>query len=175
VTAPKGLANGTAVAFCRTMGRAHLGMVLVLGTLAFFPASPAASAVSRCSIMNSAGVSFGVYNSHHAAPLDSAGSVAVECVGVAASDTVTIAIGRSRHGTFIPRMMSGPSSRFEYNLYLDAARTTVWGDGTSGTSTYVLRPVDGQTVSVPIFGRIPAHQNLPPGVYSDLLILTVLY
>lgn len=66
----------------------------------------------------------------------------------------------------------------EYNLYTDSTRTTLWGDGSAGTS-YVS---DGYLLGLltvsrnyPVYGRVPAGQNLPAGVYSDVVVVTVDY
>ena len=54
------------------------------------------------------------------------------------------------------RRMHRRGRHLEYNLYLDAARTQVWGDGSRGTLRYQTRPVAGRIESVPIYGRFPA-------------------
>jgi spore coat protein U-like protein len=128
-----------------------------------------------CSIINASGVSFGAYETHATTSLDSTGAVTFRCTGVSPSDVISIQLGRGDADTFLPRAMTCRDSRLDYNLFLDAARTLVWGDGTSGTSAYTLHPIDGQLVSVSIFGRVPPRQNVLPGLYSDVIVLTVLY
>lgn len=134
-----------------------------------------AAAVPRCAVVSTVSVGFGAYESGDSKPVDSTGSFAFECDEVGTNDLVAIEISRSRSGSFQPRAMTGPSPSFEYNLYLDAARTVVWGDGSAGTSVYRVRPVSGRAVSVPIYGRIPPRQNVRAGRYSDVVIITLMF
>ncbi|MFI5308073.1 MAG: spore coat U domain-containing protein [Polyangiales bacterium] len=153
-------------------------MMRALGWLAFVcvaSASAVAHAAMSCSIVSTSGVAFGSYDGFSTTPLDSAGSVAFRCTGVGPADMISIQIGRGSSGSFLPRAMSRHRFRLEYNLFMDAARTIVWGDGTGGTSAYTARPVESQMVSVPIFGRIMPRQNVEAGAYGDLVVLTVLY
>jgi spore coat protein U-like protein len=74
--------------------------------------------------------------------------------------------------------MSMGSHQLNYNLYTNSARTSIWGDGSSGTNTvgdsYTLGI--GTTVNdYTVYGRIPALQNAYSGFYSDSVIVTVEY
>jgi spore coat protein U-like protein len=70
-------------------------------------------------------------------------------------------------------MVNG-TDRLFYNLYRDAARTTIWGDGTNGTQSYFIgNPANNQDISVAIFGRIPASQNVKVGAYTDTITVTL--
>ena len=77
-------------------------------------------------------------------------------------------------GNGMRAMSNGPHS-LAYNVYLDAARTIVWGDGSNGTSAYgPVKPNPG-TNTVWIYGRIFARQNVTVGTYSDTLTVTIVY
>jgi spore coat protein U-like protein len=145
-----------------------------LAALAIWIASARAFAMS-CTILNASSVRFGSYNPFYTVPLDSAGTVSFRCTSVATADMLSIELGRGTSNSYLPRAMMNRSTRLEYNLFLDAARTIVWGDGTSGTSTYTAHPAEGQAVSVPIYARIPPRQNAEPGTYGDFVVLTILY
>ena len=135
-----------------------------------------ALAMVRCSIESSTGISFGGYRTDATAPLDSVGSVSFRCDGVMAGDMVSIRFSKGRGpGSFSARQMRSGSDRLEYNLYLDAARTVVWGDGTDGTATYNATPVDGQVISIPVYGRIPPQQNVAAGTYSATVTVQMLF
>ncbi len=55
-----------------------------------------------------------------------------------------------------------------YNLYRNAGRTNIWGDGTGGTSVYTrANPPNDSNVNLTIYGRIPAQQDVSAGNYSD--------
>ncbi len=61
-----------------------------------------------------------------------------------------------------------------YNLYLDAARTTIWGDGTGGTQVYSnANPPNNTNVTVTIYGRIPASQDVSAGSYTNTVTATI--
>jgi spore coat protein U-like protein len=66
------------------------------------------------------------------------------------------------------------AERLLYNLYLDAARTIVWGDGTGGSQTgpMVTTRGAGGTTTAYVFGRIPAGQDVAAGVYGDTIRVT---
>jgi spore coat protein U-like protein len=130
---------------------------------------------SRCEILNAVGPSFGNYDPLDAVPLDSAGNVSLRCEGLPRSQVVVIELGRGLDNRVMPRSMRRRGVSLEYNLYLDAARTQIWGDGSRGTSTFQWRPIDGEVVSIPIYGRVPARQPATPGHYSDRIALIVQY
>jgi len=136
---------------------------------------PARVDAMSCTVLSSASVRYGTYEAFSAIPLDSAGAISFRCTSVIDGDLVSLQLGRDGSGRFIPRAMRGGDARLEYNLFLDAARSIVWGDGTSGTSAYTVHPADGQTVSVPVYGRVWPRQNVPAGTYDDVVVLTVLY
>lgn len=121
-------------------------------------------------------VSFGGYDVFSSAPSDTTGMVSISCNNPEKKAMpVTIAINRGNSGSFNPRQMllTGGNDRMNYYLFLDSSRTTIWGDG-SGGSSIVIRTIDKTTpVNVPIYGRIPARQNLKAGSYGDNLVVSV--
>ncbi len=73
------------------------------------------------------------------------------------------------------RMVKGIDQLF-YNLYLDAGRTIIWGNGSAGTQAYIIKnPPNNQDINVPIFGRVPALQNAGEGAYSDTITVTLMF
>jgi spore coat protein U-like protein len=71
--------------------------------------------------------------------------------------------------------MLSSSNQLFYNLFLDAARTIVWGDGTGGTQFYFSQnpQPNNQNISVPIYGRMPALQDVKVGNYGDTITVTL--
>lgn len=66
--------------------------------------------------------------------------------------------------------------RILYNLYLDAANTQVWGDGTRGSQTYTVNlPLADTEVTVPVYGRIFGDQRASAGNYHDNVAVIVTY
>jgi spore coat protein U-like protein len=146
-----------------------------LAAIAVSVTSTSAAALSSCAIMGVTGMSFGAYDSQDGRPTDSTGAVSIRCTGVEAMDSVQIHLGRGGANSSIARSMRFQNDRLAYNLYVDAQRTLIWGDGTGGTAIYSRRPPDGAEVSVPVFGRIPPRQSVVPGPYTDLVVVTVLF
>ena len=138
--------------------------------------SAEAQAITSCSIGNVTSVAFGAYDPFSGIDLDSTGSLTYQCSGVGPSDTIVIHLGRGGSSGFFPRQMSNGGATLSYNLFLDASRLSVWGDGTGGTSLYgPVTPPESSNTTVNIFGRIPAGQNIPVGSYSDTLVITLIY
>jgi spore coat protein U-like protein len=132
-----------------------------------------------CSVTASA-VAFGNYPLFSPTPTDSSGTISVACSGTAGeSVSYRVSLGAGVSGSVAARRMSSPTSPFAlaYNLHTDAARTVVWGDG-SGSSVMLngtlTLPVSGSSsVSATVYGRMPARQNVFPGVYADSITVTV--
>jgi len=122
------------------------------------------------------GLNFGAYDVFSAAPRDTTGTVTVECDRNPPTD-VTVAIGASAaSGGFNPRQMrrTAGTDRLSYNLYTTPSMSTVWGDGSAGTSTVFLRKVNrNHPVATTIFGRIPPGQDVSVGSYVDTLTVTI--
>ncbi|MBA4422142.1 MAG: SCPU domain-containing protein [Syntrophus sp. (in: bacteria)] len=107
--------------------------------------------------------------------VDSTGTIEVSCT---ANSSVSIAIGPSGNtGGFSPRKLkqTSGSDLMNYNLYTTSARTTIWGDGTQGTST-VNQLVRKQSPSnLTVYGTVPASQDVYVGLYTDSLVVTINY
>jgi spore coat protein U-like protein len=127
-------------------------------------------AEASCSI-STTGVNFGAYDVFDPSPVDSTGSARYQCTG--GTDSFTISLSQGSSGTFNPRSMVLGNSALNYNMYLDAARTSIWGDGTAGTSLFMVSNPSGKPVTVSIFGRIPAGQDVAVGSYSDAIVVTI--
>ena len=126
---------------------------------------PAAADVCLVSVV---GPSFGVYDTTSKSPNDAVGRVQISCKSGA-----TIGISAGGAGTFFPRAMRSGSSTLAYNLFVDAARTGIWGEW--GTGTQVRFVAEGPNRTVPIFARIPPLQDVDPGTYTDTLVVSVFF
>lgn len=150
-------------------------VLCALAGLCLAVASPAAAQV-RCTV-SAQGAAFGSYLPRGAAPVDTTGNIAVTCsgaVGQAARYSILLSSGAG--GLFFPRKMRSSPNALSYNLYTDAARTTIWGDGNAGTFTiadaYVLTSVS-VTRNYPVYGRLFPGQNVRVGSYADNITVTV--
>ena len=151
-----------------TLKRTLLAMVVLVGV---FHASEAFARSTSCTISANS-VSFGNYNVFSGTALDSTGTITYRCNSAAAN--ITIALSKGASSTFNPRVMTKASESLGYNLFLNAARTTIWGDGTSGTSVYTrANPPNNNNVNVTIYGRVPADQDVSAGSFGDTISATI--
>jgi len=137
-------------------------------------AGPARAAI-QCTITTVSAVSFPAYDVFNTLPTDGQGSVTYTCKGVG-QNTVTMDLSEGGSGVFNPRQMAKGSEKLAYNLFLDAGRGTIWGNGTGGTGRYgPFLPPNNNPVVVTIFGRIPAGQDVTAGTYGDSVTLTLVF
>lgn len=82
----------------------------------------------------------------------------------------------SNSGVFDPREMKklGGTDLLNYNLFIDSSMLNVWGDGTSNTSMFRGRVQKNFPMILTVYGGIPAGQDVSPGLYTDILTVTVL-
>ena len=122
-------------------------------------------------------LSFGTYSPTVPTHLDVIGQLDVRCQGQPGSFTVILGPGVS--GDQLARTLSiGGATNLNYNLYRDAARTQIWGDGIPPTFVVSgVRPSRGRPTfyNYPVYGRVFANQAPNPGIYADNLLVTVLF
>jgi len=143
-----------------------LSATLAIAVGLLLAARPAAAA--NCTVSTTP-VSFGAYNVFSGAPLDSTGMVTCWCDD---DRDIEVRFNQGSSTTFQPRTMRKGPEVLNYNLYLNAARTTIWGDGSGGTSVYSGSISSGSTVDLIVYGRVPALQNVSAGAYSDTVTVT---
>ena len=141
----------------------------LLAALLVSIALPARAAVN-CTVTSS-GVVFGSYDTFSSTPLDGTGPIQIVCNG---NPSFSISLSTGGSGSYAPRAMASGSYRLNYNLYTDAARTTIWGNGTGGTQT-VSGTSPKPVIDATVYGRIPARQNAAMGNYSDTVTVTVTF
>lgn len=124
--------------------------------------------VADCGVATS-GLNFGSYDVFNNSHSDIAGSVTVSC-SQATSYSLQMSPGS---GSFSQRLMLGSSHNLSYNLYTDATRSQVWGDGSGGSVT--LSGNTESSIQHTIYGRIPARQNVQAGAYGDSIVITLEY
>lgn len=139
--------------------------------------SVSAQVGGSCSV-GSSGIDFGQYDPvilNSILALPGVGNVDVACT-LGTSAVVTLgqgsnAGGGSTNAVPVRRMASG-AQRLGYSLYRDLLRTQVWGN-TAGTGLAVLGT--GLNLPVPVYGSIPAAQNVESGTYTDTVVVTVTF
>ncbi len=142
-----------------------VSLMLVVTALA------AGSAMGEECTISTTAASFGTYDVFNTSPLDTTGSVVFNCGDNA---NVHITLDKGGASTFNSRRMLTGSVELNYNLYTDAARTTIWGDGSGGTTFYSNPSTpSNQNVTVMVYGRIPARQDVSAGSYTNTVIATI--
>jgi len=120
-------------------------------------------------------LNFGTYSTFSGAPLEATGKINVTC-STGLPFTVKLDRGETPGRSFNPREMgaAGRKNSLKFNLYRDSARQEIWGDGTG--NTFVVTGIGtGRPVSLTIYGRLPARQNVPANRYFDEINVIVEY
>lgn len=132
-----------------------------------------ATVTANCTVSTSA-LAFGNVNPLSGSDIDGAGGISVTCTSGTAW-TAAAGIGSGSGASFASRRLTSGSNLLNYNLYTDAARSSVWGDGTASTAT-IGGTGNGSAQSATVYGRIGSGQTgVPPGSYADTVSVTVTY
>ena len=130
------------------------------------------AAAQSCNVSNVTPMDFGSYTLMSPSPVDSVGELTIDC---GAPTPVRIIMGRGISGCQIPRELRSGASWLSYNLFSDAARTVIWGDGTEGTQTFIGTAPGAVPLRLSIFGRIFARQGVPAGTYIDRITVVIIF
>ncbi len=88
--------------------------------------------------------------------------------------TISLNGGIGSSGTVATRTMEFGANSINYSLYMDAGYATIWGDGSSGTST-VPHTGNGSIANLTIHGLVPIQTTPTAATYSDTITITVTY
>jgi spore coat protein U-like protein len=129
---------------------------------------------AACRFKSISDISFGAYDVFSALPNTSGvGSLSISCSGDGEHEhsnfDVTLSTGQSN--SYAYRIMKNGPNSLNYNLYTNAARTVVWGNGT-GSSSVMSASRNGTTL-LSVFGLIPDGQDVAFGTYTDSITATV--
>jgi spore coat protein U-like protein len=146
--------------------------------LAFAAARPALAALDGCTV-STVGMAFGPYDPLAAGALNGAGKINVTCqvtlVALLVQYTVKLSTGSS--SSYASRTMRNGSVPLTYNVYRNAGRTQIWGDGTASTffhdSGLILLAVGSTATDIDIWGKVDPGQDRDAGSYSDSITVTV--
>lgn len=135
--------------------------------------SVTATVTSNCSV-STAPVAFGSVDVLSGTNYDATGTVSVTCTNGTAWSAAA-GLGTGAGATFASRKMTSGANLLNYTLYTNAGRTTIWGDGTAGTSA-VSNNGTGAAQNFTVYGRVPLGQTAAQtGAYSDTVLVTVTY
>ena len=168
-----------------TASGARASGLFLIASATLLAASPAAAATTsstldveatvtaNCTVSTSA-IDFGDVNPLSGSNVDGTGGISVTCTS-GTGWTATAGVGSGSGATFASRRMTAGSDLLSYNLYTNAGRTTVWGDGSGSTGT-LTGTGNGAVQAVTIYGRVGSGQTtVPPGDYTDDVSVTVTY
>lgn len=122
-------------------------------------------------------LSFGQYDTLSAFGATTSGTVSVTCDD-APPPTVRVEVGPSAvSGGVQPRRMRhlAGTDTLAYNLYIDAAGASIWGDGSAGAVTLSDRVHKSKPWLPTIYGRMPAGQDVSVGSYADSITITIVF
>lgn len=141
------------------------GFGLLARALLLLPLPLAAQAVCR---VDARPLAFGMLwdLSSHGADADSL--VLLDCAAATGGLRVSLGPGLNAVQASGRALRNGATS-LPYNLYTDAARSQLWGDGTGGSSA-AMAPGNAMLT---VYARIPPVPTPRPGSYSDAVEVIV--
>ena len=142
--------------------------------LALICACPQSAWAGSCSFSSSGGtlVDFGVYIAL-GGDLNKQGNLSFNCLptGLELLVNYTVTLSSGLSGNVLERRMYQGAGSLRYNLFRDAARTQVFGDGNSGTAT--VAGSCAALCTVPVYGRLYGAQTGTAGGYADAVTVTI--
>lgn len=124
-------------------------------------------------------LAFGSYNpgSAKTGSTDISVTGTVTGVGVLVNVSYSISLSAGAGGTVANRVLNGPGTPLAYNLYTSDTYQTVWGNDGRGDSYSLLASVGGtsRTMSYTVYGLIPAGQYVAAGLYTNTIVVSVVY
>lgn len=157
------------------IGALRTAAPLAFAALGCLAAPAGQAAIGSCTV-SSSGVAFGTYTPLQAAALQSNGTIDITCTGVTGRTNITIDLSTGTSGSYPTRKLTVGALTLSYNLYLDAANTQVWGNGTGGSveGTATIRR-RAPNVTLTVYGAVAARQDPGPGSYTDSITVSVNY
>lgn len=130
-----------------------------------------ATVVANC-IVTTTDINFGNYDpvgANATAPLDAEGSVTIACTrGTLAR--VSMGFGTNASGN--TRRMTNGQAFLNYEVYINPQRNTPWNSNYSFTGG--AAPSSAPR-TMQVYARVPQGQDVPPGSFSDTLLVAILF
>ena len=126
---------------------------------------------ATCSITSLGSLTNLPYDPWSGSPTLSAITFGIRCSGGGATiKSIALSIGGATSSSDFSTRVMTLNDKLSYQLYQDAARTIVWGDGVAGSnsSANTQQPfvANGSTSTFTIYVKIPALQNIYSGTYT---------
>lgn len=129
--------------------------------------------VLKACVVTALPLAFGNYDPTSASPVTGSTTLSVLCTS-GTSFRTGLNAGAASGATVSTRSMTSGGNSLDYALYQDSGRTTNWGN-TPGTDTPAAVTAGAGPTTQTVYGRIAAGQNVPVGVYTDTITVTVTY
>lgn len=129
--------------------------------------------VLKACVVTALPLAFGNYDPTSVSPVTGSTTLSVLCTR-GTSFRTGLNAGTATGATVSTRSMSSGGESLNYALYQDSAYTTNWGN-TPGTDTPAAVTAGNGATTQTVYGRIAASQNVPIGVYTDTITVTVTY
>ena len=94
------------------------------------------------------------------------------------ADSYTIALNvGTGGGTYATRTLANGANTLNFNVYSDAARTTIWGDGSGGSAVLTKTSTGGGVAdAIDVYSRVLGGQTgKPEGTYSSTITATATF
>lgn len=153
------------------------GLGVIVPTTAAYSATASASIAVSVTVLSACAVvanplAFLTYN-----PTSATATAVNTTIVVTCTTGVPFTVGLD-HGansaSVTTRQMKNGSNALNYGLYQDSGHATNWGN-TPGTDTPASTTATATPTTMTVYGLIPASQNVPAGVYTDTVQVTVNY
>lgn len=160
-----------------TVSNLIMGMVTVAALTVGQPTADAAES-AHCNLA-STGLNFGKYFASESNPTDITGALQIVCTTTSPTPVwvnASVALSAGAGPVAARRFSEG----LRYQLFVDPARTIVWGDLTGAAGA---RPISGLIsreqelrIVVPVYGRLLARQSgARVGRFVDMITATISY
>ena len=128
--------------------------------------------VRRNCTITTAPLAFGAYDpvvANATTPLDATATVTIACT---MGTPTTIGLdGGSNAVASQRRLTNGSNAYMSYQMFLDSSHATVWGSDTDQLDAGTAPSKEPR--AFPVYGRIPAGQDVPIGPFTDSVVATV--
>lgn len=129
--------------------------------------------LAACSV-NSPTLNFGSYNPIAGTVVTSNTTITVSCTGLGLLISYRVTLDGGSSGSTANRTMKSGANALPYNVYSDAAYSTIWDNVTGVTGSFLIT-LTVSSADLTAYGRILASQPAPAGAYADTLVITLSY
>jgi spore coat protein U-like protein len=143
---------------------ASVRLCVLAALLGLMLLAPRAAHAQNCKNLSATPVAFGTYDVFATSDLTGTGTISYSCPPPLFP---VVSLSASSNGAYQHRQMTLGANTLDYELYSDAAMTTVWG---VGADTHAVPQGNNNTVSV--FGKLFQQQDAAIGGYSDTITVT---